>query len=75
MVKWKCSICWMTRQSEVKPHLLERLCEDCAVTHWRKVVEIYKHEKGMRLEEARLKLKAAQAALKAYRATSKEVKA
>lgn len=75
MIKWKCSICWMTRQSEVKPHLLERLCEDCAVTHWRKVVDIYTSLGGMRLEEAHLKLKEAQAALKAYRATSKEVKA
>ena len=75
MIKWKCSVCWMTRQTEVKPKLIERLCEDCAVSHWKKVTDIYKNEGGMRLEEARLKLRVAQAALKAYRATSKEVKA
>ena len=70
MIKWKCSVCLATRQSEVKPVLYQRLCEDCKVTHYTNLVGIYKYsgDDGFRQEEARLLLKQAQAELKAYRA-------
>ena len=70
MIKWKCSVCLATRQSEVKPVLYQRLCEDCKVTHYTNLVGIYKYsgDDGFRQEEARLLLKQAKAELKAYRA-------
>ena len=70
MVKWKCSVCLAKRESEVKPVLYQRLCEDCKVTHYTNLVGIYKYsgDDGFRQEEARLLLKQAQAELKAYRA-------
>ena len=79
MIKWKCSVCLATRQSEVKPVLYQRLCEDCKVEHSKKLVAIYSVEGGFRQEEARLLLKQAQAELNAYRTTAvakwKEAKA
>ena len=70
MVKWKCCVCLAKRESEVKPVLYQRLCEDCKVTHYKNLVGIYAYssEGGFRQEEARLLLKQAQAELKAYRA-------
>jgi hypothetical protein len=70
VIKWKCSVCLATRQSEVKPVLYQRLCEDCKVTHYTNLVGIYKYsgDDGFRQEEARLLLKQAKAELKAYRA-------
>jgi len=70
VIKWKCSVCQATRQSEVKPVLYQRLCEDCKVSHYTNLVGIYKYsgDNGFRQEEARLLLKQAQAELKAYRA-------
>lgn len=75
MKKWRCIICQGQRATEERPSLRERLCEDCNVSHWRKVVAIFKHGTQEQRDEANVKLKEAQAALKAYRATSKEVKA
>jgi hypothetical protein len=70
VIKWKCSVCLAKRESEVKPVLYQRLCEDCKVTHYTNLVGIYKYsgDSGFRQEEARLLLKQAQAELKAYRA-------
>ena len=70
MIKWKCSVCLAKRESEVKPVLYQRLCEDCKVSHYTNLVGIYKYsgDNGFRQEEARLLLKQAQAELKAYRA-------
>lgn len=56
--------------TEVKPNLIERLCPDCKVSHWQKVVEIYKLGDKERLAEAKKQLAAAQKALK----KSQEVK-
>jgi hypothetical protein len=69
MVKWKCSVCLAKRESEVKPVLYQRLCEDCKVSHYTNLVGIYKYsgDDGFRQEEARLLLKQAQKELKAYR--------
>jgi hypothetical protein len=67
VIKWKCSVCLAKRESEVKPVLYQRLCEDCKVEHYKKVVGIYALEGGFRQEEARLLLKQAQGELKAYR--------
>ena len=69
MIKWKCSVCLAKRESEVKPVLYQRLCEDCKVSHYTNLVGIYKYsgDDGFRQEEARLLLKQAQAELKAYR--------
>ena len=69
MVKWKCSVCLAKRESEVKPVLYQRLCEDCKVSHYTNLVGIYKYsgDNGFRQEEARLLLKQAQKELKAYR--------
>jgi len=50
--------------TEVKPNLIERLCPDCKVSHWQKVVEIYATGDKERLAEAKSKLRAAQQALK-----------
>jgi len=68
VIKWKCSVCLAKRESEVKPVLYQRLCEDCKVEHYKKLVGIYSVEGGFRQEEARLLLKQAQSELKAYRA-------
>jgi len=70
VIKWKCSVCLAKRESEVKPVLYQRLCEDCKVSHYTNLVGIYKYsgDNGFRQEEARLLLKQAQAELKAYRA-------
>lgn len=43
MVKWKCSVCLAKRESEVKPILYQRLCEDCKVQHYKNLVGIYKY--------------------------------
>jgi hypothetical protein len=74
MVKWKCVLCDAKCESEVKPNLGQRLCKPCLVVHWKRVVSIYSSAKGIRFEEARVNLAAAERALKADRA-KKEVKA
>ena len=72
MIKWKCTICWRQMVTEGKPKLIERLCPDCTVNHWQKVVDIYNYDPTdtERLAQAKAKLKAAKAALK----KSQEVK-
>ena len=70
MTKWKCTICWRQMATEAKPNLIERLCPDCKVSHWQKVVEIYKTGDQARLAEAKIKLLMARKALK----KSQEVK-
>lgn len=67
MIKWKCTICWRQMQTEVKPGLIERLCADCNVSHWKKVVDIYTTGDKERLAEAKKKLSAAVTALKKTR--------
>lgn len=59
MIKWKCSVCLAKRESEVKPVLYQRLCEDCKVSHYKTLVQIYQPEGGVRLEEAKRLLEAA----------------
>ena len=70
MSKWKCVICARQMITEKKPSLIERLCADCNVSHWQKVVEIYKTGDQARLAEAKIKLLMARKALK----KSQEVK-
>lgn len=70
MTKWKCTICWRQMVTEVKPNLIERLCPDCKVSHWQKVVDIYKTGDKARLSEAKIKLLMARKELK----KSQEVK-
>jgi hypothetical protein len=48
----------------VKPQLIERLCPDCKVSHWQKVVDIYETGDKECLKEAQGKLRAAVKALK-----------
>jgi hypothetical protein len=72
MVKWRCMLCESKQQSEVKPQLGQRLCKECMVGHYERLVAIYKPGGGFRFEEAKLHLKAAKAELKAAK---KEVKA
>ena len=50
--------------TEVKPELIDRLCPDCKVSHWQKVVDIYETGDKKRLAEAKKKLSAAVTALK-----------
>ena len=64
MTKWKCVICARQMVSETKPNLSERLCADCKVSHWQKVVDIYTTGDKKRLAEAKKKLSAAVTALK-----------
>jgi hypothetical protein len=54
-------------QTAVKPGLIERLCADCNVSHWKKVVDIYTTGDKERLAEAKKKLSAAVTALKKTR--------
>ena len=72
MSKWKCIICRRQMVTEGKPKLIERLCPDCTVSHWEKVVSIYNYDPTdtERLAQAKKKLAAAQKALK----KSQEVK-
>jgi len=63
MIKWKCVICARQMATKVKPNLIERLCADCKVTHWQKVVDIYTTGDKKRLAEAKKKLSAAVTAL------------
>ena len=67
MIKWKCTICWRQMVTEVKPSLVERLCPDCKVSHWQKVVDIYKSGDKERLIEAKRNLFLAKKALKKER--------
>ncbi len=67
MTKWKCVICARKMETAVKPSLIERLCADCNVSHWTKVVDIYRTGDVERLAEAEVKLRAAQKALKKSR--------
>jgi len=60
VIKWKCVICETKCQTEVKPALGTRLCKECLVKHYKRVVEIYKPLGGFRLEEAKRSLKAAE---------------
>ena len=64
MTKWKCVICARQMVTETKPSLIERLCADCNVSHWKKVVDIYTTGDKKRLAEAKKKLSAAVTALK-----------
>ena len=64
MTKWKCVICARQMVTETKPNLIERLCPDCKVSHWQKVVDIYTTGDKERLTEAKGKLRAAVKALK-----------
>ena len=72
MSKWKCVICQRQVVTETKPSLVERLCADCKVSHWRKVVDIYSFSADAkdRLAEAKSKLRAAE---KARNKTRQEV--
>ena len=63
MKKWKCVICARQMVTEIKPSLIERLCADCNVSHWQKVVDIYTTGDKKRLAEAKKKLSAAVTAL------------
>jgi hypothetical protein len=65
MVKWRCLMCDAKQQSDVKPQLGQRLCKQCMVGHYERLVAIYKPGGGFRFEEAKLHLKAAKAELKA----------
>lgn len=67
MTKWKCVICARKMETDVKPSLIERLCADCNVSHWTKVVDIYRTGDVERLVEAKVKLRAAQKALEKTR--------
>ncbi len=67
MIKWKCTICARQMQTAVKPGLIERLCADCNVSHWQKVVDIYTTGDKERLAQAKKKLSAAVTALKKTR--------
>ena len=73
MIKWKCVICARQMITEKKPSLDERLCADCSVSHWQKVVDIYSFSADAkeRLAEAKKKLRAAE---KARNKTRQEVK-
>jgi hypothetical protein len=71
MTKWKCVICARQMITEKKPSLIERLCADCNVSHWKKVVDIYAIGDKERLAEAKSKLRAAE---KALNKTRQEVK-
>lgn len=42
MSKWKCSICWKVVESEVKPHLKERLCIDCKKNQQRTAARLFR---------------------------------
>jgi hypothetical protein len=53
--------------TDTKPNLIERLCADCRVSHWQKVVDIYTTGDKKRLAEAKKKLSAAVTALKKTR--------
>jgi len=64
VTKWKCVICARQMVTNIKPKLDERLCPDCKVSHWQKVVEIYETGDKKRLAEAKKKLSAAVTALK-----------
>ena len=64
MSKWKCVICARQMVTETKPSLIERLCADCNVSHWKKVVDIYTAGDKERLADAQVKLRAAVKALK-----------
>jgi len=64
VTKWKCVICARQMVTETKPSLIERLCADCNVSHWKKVVDIYTTGDKKRLAEAKKKLSAAVTALK-----------
>jgi hypothetical protein len=67
--KWKCVICARKMETAVKPDLIERLCPDCNVSHWQKVVDIYNFSitDTERLAQAKKKLSAAVTALKKTR--------
>jgi len=63
VTKWKCVICARQMVTNIKPNLIERLCPDCKVSHWQKVVDIYTTGDKKRLAEAKKKLSAAVTAL------------
>jgi len=63
VTKWKCVICARQMVTNIKPNLIERLCADCKVSHWQKVVDIYTTGDKKRLAEAKKKLSAAVTAL------------
>jgi len=67
VTKWKCVICARQMVTKTKPNLIERLCADCKVSHWQKVVDIYTTGDKKRLAEAKKKLSAAVTALKKTR--------
>jgi hypothetical protein len=64
MITWKCLVCEAKQRTEVKPGIGQRLCLACKVRHYERLVDIYRLEKGARLDEARLLLKAAKSEVK-----------
>ena len=75
MIKWKCSICSRSVQTDVKPVLWERLCPDCKVAHCRRVVDIYDMggDKG-KLKDAKAALRDAITALKKSQVVKEGIK-
>lgn len=65
MVKWKCLVCETKQESEAKPAIGQRLCKKCMVSHYKRLVDIYRLEKGFRYEEAKRLLEAAKKEVKA----------
>ena len=64
MINWKCLVCEAKQRTEVKPDMGQRLCPSCKVRHYQRLVDIYRLEKGARLDEAKALLKAAKEAAK-----------
>ena len=65
MVKWKCVLCDAKCETEVKHGLGQRLCKKCLARHYQTLVQIYKPEGGMRLDEAKRLLEQAKKEAKA----------
>ena len=59
MITWKCLVCEAKQKTEVKPGIGQRLCPGCKVRHYQRLVDIYRLEKGARLDEAKALLKKA----------------
>ena len=65
MIKWKCVLCDAKCETEVKPGLGQRLCNKCLLRHYQTLVQIYKPERGVILDEAKRLLEQAKKEVKA----------
>lgn len=64
MIAWQCSLCGKKNRTDVRPLLQERLCPECKVRHWERLLMMYaRDQRGEQYRNAKAQLTKAREAL------------